>query len=128
MIDPRDLTHRLKGRWHGKEGTARCPAHDDHSPSLSIGVGADGKTLVHCHAGCSQAQVIDALRAMGLWDSAATNPRDSNGKDEQRNANGEHAIRIWKECVPTAGTPIETYLASRGITFRSQTACASIQR
>ncbi|MGC9239968.1 MAG: hypothetical protein ACP5D5_09925, partial [Acidithiobacillus sp.] len=46
----------------------RCPAHDDHDPSLSV---ADGQTgpLVHCHAGCSQEAVLQALRDMGLWQS-----------------------------------------------------------
>jgi putative DNA primase/helicase len=28
---------------------------------------ADGKVLVHCHAGCDQRIVIDALKARGLW-------------------------------------------------------------
>jgi hypothetical protein len=32
---------------------ARCPAHDDKNASLSITQGDDGKTLLHCHAGCS---------------------------------------------------------------------------
>jgi hypothetical protein len=27
----------------------------------------EGKILVHCHAGCSQAEVMAALRALGLW-------------------------------------------------------------
>ena len=31
---------------------ARCPAHDDRNPSLSIAEGDDGKTLLNCHAGC----------------------------------------------------------------------------
>jgi hypothetical protein len=48
---------------HGQpwKGTARCPAHDDKSPSLTIGVGADGRALVHCHAGCPADDVVDAL-------------------------------------------------------------------
>jgi hypothetical protein len=28
---------------------------------------ADGRVLVHCHAGCAQADVIAGLRARGLW-------------------------------------------------------------
>jgi hypothetical protein len=45
---------------------AKCPAHDDRNPSLSIGEVA-GKVLLHCHAGCAQRDVIEALRARGLW-------------------------------------------------------------
>ena len=45
---------------------ACCPAHDDNSPSLSIS-DSNGKTLVHCFSGCSQTEVIDALKAKGLW-------------------------------------------------------------
>jgi hypothetical protein len=42
-------------------------AHDDRKPSLSIHDGHDGKVLVHCHAGCTQTAVMEALRARGLW-------------------------------------------------------------
>jgi hypothetical protein len=45
---------------------ARCPAHQDGHPSLSIAEQGD-RILVHCFAGCSQEAVIDALRALGLW-------------------------------------------------------------
>jgi uncharacterized protein (TIGR03435 family) len=41
---------------------ARCPAHDDVKPSLSIGID-DGKTLLYCHAGC---KTEDIVQAMGL--------------------------------------------------------------
>ena len=50
---------------------ARCPAHHDHCPSLSISLGEDGRVLLHCHAGCTQDEVIDALRNKGLWPSAS---------------------------------------------------------
>jgi putative DNA primase/helicase len=53
---------RLKsGNW-----MAKCPAHDDRTPSLSI-TDADGRVLVHCYAGCEQNAVIAALTALGLW-------------------------------------------------------------
>ena len=45
---------------------ASCPAHDDNHPSLSI-TDAKDKVLVHCFSGCSQTDVIDALRSQGLW-------------------------------------------------------------
>lgn len=41
---------------------ARCPAHPDQSPSLSIAE-RDGRVLVHCFAGCA---VDDVLAAVGL--------------------------------------------------------------
>jgi len=47
--------------------SCRCPAHDDHDPSLSVADAPDGRTLVHCHAGCSQESVLEALRGLGLW-------------------------------------------------------------
>ena len=48
------------GRW-----TARCPAHNDRTPSLSIRFTA-GRWLFHDHAqGCD---FRDILRAVGLTD------------------------------------------------------------
>lgn len=48
---------------NGKGWSARCPAHEDHSPSLSVAEGDDGRCLVHCHAGCGADAVA---RALGL--------------------------------------------------------------
>lgn len=44
-----------------------CPRHQDERPSLSVDDAADGLVLIHCHAGCPQEAVIEALRARGLW-------------------------------------------------------------
>jgi hypothetical protein len=60
------MANRLLGRKSGAGWIARCPAHDDQNPSLSLRE-ADGKVLVHCHAGCEQSAVIAALRSRGLW-------------------------------------------------------------
>jgi 5S rRNA maturation endonuclease (ribonuclease M5) len=40
---------------------ARCPAHRDATPSLSITESVDGRTLVNCHAGCTPDSVMSAL-------------------------------------------------------------------
>lgn len=45
--------------------TARCPAHDDRNPSLSVAEGRDGKVLLHCHAGCEYEAIADALGVRG---------------------------------------------------------------
>ncbi len=67
IMTAEELTKALAGRWHGSYGTARCPAHDDREPSLSISAGDEGRVLVCCHAGCPQAAVVAALKARGLW-------------------------------------------------------------
>ena len=61
----RSLALALSGRRQGNSYMARCPAHTDDRASLSIAE-KDGKLLVKCHAGCSQAVVVDALRRRGL--------------------------------------------------------------
>src|SRR6266849_232568 len=67
----RTLVEALQARKSGSGWAARCPAHDDNTPSLSLAV-SDGKLLVHCHAGCTQENVLATLRERGLW--KATSP------------------------------------------------------
>jgi len=40
---------------------ARCPAHKDRSPSLSIREGEDGRIVLHDFAGCEPAAICAAL-------------------------------------------------------------------
>jgi hypothetical protein len=40
---------------------ARCPAHADKSPSLSVRRKPDGLVLMHCFAGCSVDSVVGAI-------------------------------------------------------------------
>ena len=48
-------------RPNGKGWSARCPAHEDKNPSLSIAVGDDGRALLCCHAGCTTEAILEAL-------------------------------------------------------------------
>ena len=102
----------------------RCPGHEDREPSLSIRDADDGKVLVHCHAGCDQSAVINELRLRGLWEDAGRHGRQSATKQPptasstpaQDNSNRiTAALRLWRAAVPAPGTPVETYLHSRGI-------------
>ena len=45
-------------RKAGRGWTAKCPAHEDRTASLSITAGDDGRVLLHCFAGCSAADVV----------------------------------------------------------------------
>ena len=55
----RVLARLPEARQQGKSWLARCPAHDDKNPSLSIAAGDDGRVLLHCFAGCP----VDAIAA-----------------------------------------------------------------
>lgn len=79
--------------------------------------------LVRCHAGCNQERVIAALRTRGLW---AENSPHSLSRIARRTSverkpdhddarRSEAALAIWQSAQPAQGTPLETYLATRGI-------------
>jgi DNA primase len=68
MVTFEDLIARLQAKRVGSTWMAKCPAHDDRNPSLSINQ-KNGKILVKCFAGCEQQQVIAALTVLGLWES-----------------------------------------------------------
>jgi len=46
---------------------ARCPAHNDKSPSLSISEGDNGLPVLYCHAGCPVEEVV-AARGLTMAD------------------------------------------------------------
>jgi hypothetical protein len=58
-----ELLARLKGVKERKPGqwTARCPAHNDTNPSLSIALADDGEILLKCFAGCSLEEICSKL-------------------------------------------------------------------
>ena len=72
-----ELIHRLNARRNGTGWTAKCPAHDDGTASLSITEGKDGRTLLHCHAGCTAPAI---LSAMGLKMSDLFPPREATAQ------------------------------------------------
>ena len=100
---------------------ARCPAHDDRTPSLSIRDAGDGKVLVRCHAGCGQEQVISVLRSRGLWTSngprshPTQRPHVQHKPDQDDAKRTEVALAIWQATTPADNTVVESYLASRGL-------------
>jgi hypothetical protein len=51
-----DRVRKSGGGW-----TARCPAHEDTTPSLSVKETDDGKVLVHCFAGCLPEAICGAI-------------------------------------------------------------------
>ena len=67
---------RQDGQW-----SARCPAHEDKNPSLSIRETDEGAVLVHCFAGCSFERIFACL---DLDVSDAFPPRNKSGREPRQ--------------------------------------------
>ena len=50
------VIQRQPGQW-----SARCPAHDDRGPSLSVRETSEHAVLLHCFAGCTVHDITTAL-------------------------------------------------------------------
>src|SRR5688572_16128493 len=73
----------LGATLRGDEYFARCPAHDDHNPSLTFKDGERG-VLIRCHAGCQPEAIVRAcgltLRDLFFDSSTHTNGQSRNGR------------------------------------------------
>jgi len=111
------IARALGGRKAGGGWTARCPAHDDRKPSLSIH-NKHGMVLVRCHAGCERADVIAALRECGLWTKNGSyliswTLRRRPVECEPDDTRTEAALALWQSARPAQATPMQTYLVSQ---------------
>lgn len=85
-----EFLSRLEGVQAAGEGAwvARCPAHGDEHPSLSVAE-KGGRILVHCHVGCTAEAVVGAmgLRMRDLFadgpEAAPDAPRGDGGAAER---------------------------------------------
>lgn len=81
---------------------ARCPAHDDRQPSLSISEGADGRVLLHCHAGCSTESICQSLglSVSDLFQSSNTSAlrRSSSARRTRGSARIDEGGRTFATC------------------------------
>jgi len=60
LVLQRLQSRRLVGSTNPDSTSARCPAHDDQRPSLSV-TDAGDKVLIKCHTGCDTEDVLEAL-------------------------------------------------------------------
>jgi putative DNA primase/helicase len=106
----------LGAKRHGRRWLASCPSHNDRNPSLSI-VEQDGKVLVKCWAGCSQDEVISALKARGLWEGRGSGfGAEGTTRGNQASEAQKDPMKSWRNADPfTRGTAVGRYLRYRGI-------------
>jgi hypothetical protein len=117
------IARALGGHRAGATWMARCPAHDDSSPSLAISAGKNGKVLVRCHAGCEQRDLVAALRERGLWQTPGRlsvigrkpRRRIADKLDAEALQRSAAALAIWHASHTAEETPVATYLRSRGL-------------
>jgi hypothetical protein len=117
------IARALGGHRAGATWMALCPVHDDRNPSLSISAGKDGKVLVCCHAGCGQRDLIVALQKRGLWQTTGRvlgvaskhRRRLAEGPGTDALKRSASALAIWQASQAADGTPVATYLRSRGL-------------
>ncbi len=90
----------------GKGHSAKCPAHEDHKPSLRVWVREDGSVGIKCMAGCP---IETVLAALGLT-MADLYPQASNPCQSVKPKSSRKSDRAQTPAFPT----IEAYVASLG--------------
>lgn len=85
---------------------ARCPAHVDRTPSLSIGEGDDGCVLVKCHAGC---ELDDILAALDL------EARDLFADDGRGGGGASYPSRSPATAQPRLGCTLAQYAEAKAL-------------
>ena len=116
-----DLASALEGKREGREWRCRCPIHGGRSLSVTE---RDGRLLLVCRAGCSQADVIKALRDDGLWGGESDHgriyspPPPAPPDDREKRIGRAERIREESHEI-TPGDPVHQYLTGRGITLNT---------
>lgn len=119
MDDADVLAAAVRAKRVGRQYACRCPAHDDHDPSLTFWQG-ERAIRVKCWSGCSPIEVIRAFVANGVWPGGArprrrsTPPARPNLEEARRKAfMREAALRLWAQAEPALDTLVERYLDGR---------------
>lgn len=86
-----DVRNRGASQW-----LARCPAHEDRTPSLSVRETDDGTCLVHCFAACSPADVLAAV-GLELRDLFPERPTDSRRRRQRPRFSARDVLEVLGE-------------------------------
>jgi hypothetical protein len=126
-MNAEQLAKALGGKRSGNQFKAKCPAHWDATPSLIIFDGREGKVQVRCLAGCSNEEVIAALRSRGLWHREEAGDDEGNvsrqTNDRQADRNRALAMAIWDESSDAQNTLGEMYLWQRNLELPKDAVC-----
>lgn len=102
---------------NGKDHLCRCPVHDDHSPSLSLADGEDGRLLIKCFAGCDGKEVFRIIKSRGLLGNVIPQHRQvlrpEPVSQETRLDWSRRAESIYDKRHPLEGSLAAAYLMRR---------------
>jgi phage/plasmid primase-like uncharacterized protein len=126
-MTPAEIAKALGGRREGRAWRCPCPVHGGRSLLVTD---RRGKTLFNCKAGCEQGAVLAALCNLGLFGRERVNRECASSAERERREAAwlaaeterlrrqiDRARALYRRAVPGAGTPVERYLHSRGITL-----------
>ncbi len=117
MKTAEELVDATRAKREGREYRGDCPVHGGRSFCFRE---KDGRLVFVCRAGCSQGDVISALKKMGLWGNEVDQDRIYSPPPPEPPDDGkrriERAEKIWDESQEiTHGDPVHKYLTGRGI-------------
>ncbi len=123
MMDAKQITHALRGKWYGRYGSAPCPvcqsACAKGQNALTLADGNGGRLLAHCKKSACTFRDILAAAGVAPGDYTAPDPFEAAQRQAKDRAEAEkrakQAQRLWLEAQPINGTLAETYLRGRGI-------------
>ena len=114
-----ELIKALGGGKH--DGMCRCPAHNDKTPSLHISSDRHGKVLFHCFVGCSQQQVLAAMKSRGINLSRNTSETIFNPQP-QKSERKERQQKFREQARPILWSAMQNEnVASRRHAYKTQT-------
>ena len=102
----------------GKQWLARCPCHEDGTPSLSLSDSEDGMLLWYCYGGRDGRNIGRELRRRGLLPESretASADRRQRERPPQPALDRDKLRWLLSKVKPIEGTPAEVYLRSRGL-------------
>jgi hypothetical protein len=122
-LDIREVARVLGGdALHGNRALVPGPGHSRRDRSLSIRLAPDAPDgfMVHSHAGDDWRACRDYVKAaLGIDSGGAASPRLVASPEPDDRERIAQASAIWMGAVEPQGTPVEAYLASRGLSLPS---------
>lgn len=104
---------------------ARCPAHGDKTPSLSV-TAKDGKILVHCFTGCTAEEIVGAM-GLKMSDLMPDRPKAAVAARPRRNLGEKECEYLYQDVDGATLYKVERYRKDSGeknfIQSRADTNC-----